>query len=155
MHFTLREPTPQDWPGILALADLASPWKSGDNPDWLENRKQAGTKGAVRFQLLAETVPGQPVGYAALEAGDRPGWLRVFLVVAPGQLNTVGEQLYRRLEVECQRIGPTGVWLREEPGDAELLDFFANQGFIETYRGPTAGGLEIVVMECRSRSHGD
>jgi hypothetical protein len=146
MQLILREPEAEDWPAILALADRASPWKSKANPAWLANRKRAGASNERCFHLLAEAVSGEVQGYAALEEGEKPGWLRIFLVVEREQLGTLGELLYLRLEKEWMRLKPDGVWLREEPGDSELLAFFKERDFNERLRSRLPDGLAIVVM---------
>ncbi len=149
MRLILRTPTEADWQPILAIADRASPWKKAHNPAWLAARQTRLKQGLLRFHVLAEGENGELLGYAALEAGEKPGWLRVFLVVTPENLETVGKRLYGCLEARIRLECPEGLWLREEPGDSELLAFFTQKGFQETFRGPVADSLQIVIAEKR------
>ena len=102
---------------------------------------------------MAENNAGELLGYAALEGGPQAGRYRVFLVLPPADLPTVGERLYDWLAAQWQGFGPAVIWLREEAGDADLLAFMAGKGFVETHRGPFKH-LSIVVMEMRLPDEG-
>jgi hypothetical protein len=93
-----------DWTAILARVNQACPCKSKDNPTWLVCRIRAESDDERRFRLLAEAGPGEESGYAASVAGEKPDWLRVFLVVKPGHLGSVEKPRDPRSEKERMRL---------------------------------------------------
>jgi len=60
MVLSLRSPTPDDWPLILSLADLAVPFDPGGNQEWLEKRRHFEGR---RSHYVAEDESGAVRGY--------------------------------------------------------------------------------------------
>jgi len=98
--------------------------------------------------VVLEDDSGRVQGYGALEGSPEPGRYRLFLIVPPEAFPTIGDSLYGRLEAAWREIGAKSIWMREEAGDVELLDFMAGKGFVETHRGMHEH-LMIVALEKR------
>src|SRR5690348_6266453 len=114
MQVAIREPRPDDWPGIHAAANAALPWASDGNATWLANRRQFDEARFQRRHYVAEDSDGTIRGYAAVEGDTEPGRFRVFLVTAPERLNAgLGQLLYERLEQDLAHMGATTAWARE------------------------------------------
>lgn len=145
----------EDWPDILALANLAAPGTAAANAVWLENRRRFDETRFARRHHLARDEDGTILAYGAIEGGDEPGRFRLFLVAEPATLETdVAAHLFDRLTVDLGELRATAVWMREETRDTDLLGFVGRRGFVETQRfiahGPDAGaseGIELVVLE--------
>lgn len=145
MH--ISAPAEADWAAILAVANASAPSKTADNPAWIENRRAfAGRK----HHFVARGASNAIVGFAAVEhSGDRR-W-RVFVVVAPPDLGTVGHALYQRLESALEDETVDALWACEEPADVELIAFLEARGFQSDGTRTLPSGL-VVVMLTLSRS---
>ena len=142
MGVILRIPLESDWTAIHEAADASAPW--ADNTEWLERRKQF--LGFPRRHYVAEnTETHRVIGYGAIEGEETQGKFRIFVVMSPDLLSTVGEQIYRRLKADLLDLNAEIVWAREESRD-RLLDFFGKQGIQEKHRFHD-NEMEIVVME--------
>ena len=134
-QWTLRPAAADDYPAILALADAAVPFDLEGNRRWLRYRQAFDDAQRLRRHYVATDDVGDVVGYGALEQqGDDVGRLRVYVVVAPSDLDGVGDTLYRHLWQEAQALLATRLWAREYGRDEAVLAFFAARGFRETGR---------------------
>ena len=91
---------------------------------------------------------GEVIGYGAVEeAGDDPGWFRIFVVLPNERLQTpVAEQLHDRLWSDPASFSAAGAWFREDAKLEEVIQFFEAHGYEETRRY-SAGGPMMVVMK--------
>jgi len=134
MPVELRLPVSADWDAVLAAADAAVPFDPAGNREWLGNRRCFDRTGGVRRHYVA--VEGRRVvGYGALElAAPEASRARLFVVLAPTLLTTVGEILYQRLIADAAELSVAVTWLREYTRDRPLLTFLYDRGFEETGR---------------------
>lgn len=143
MGFSLRAPVQSDWNAILALAHLAVPFDPEGNQGWLENRRKFEGR---RHHQVAEDESGAVRGYGAVEEGDLEGTYRTFLVMAPGDLPTVGDLLFERLLSEVTELGASLLWAREYAEDVALRTFLQERGFVERNRFTLPEHMEMVVL---------
>ncbi len=144
----LRPPGWADWDAVLAAADAAVPFDSTGNRAWLANRKCFDRTGGVRRHYVA-VDDERVIGYGAIELATACATrARLFIVVAPALLASMGETLYQRLITDAGVLGTSVVWLREYAGDDPLLAFLYERGFVETIRTPSPdGAFEHVTLE--------
>jgi hypothetical protein len=85
----------------------------------------------------------------AIECASEPGRFRLFLVMDPALLPTVGELMYSRLMDALRELGAEAVWVREFADDTPLLDFLLSKGLEERYRYhvPDVGDLVVLKRE--------
>jgi hypothetical protein len=85
-EITLRAPTDDDWPSILALAELSlSELPNAPSQDeWLNNRRSFSPSDGIQQHFVA-TSRERIVGYAGAEHRNEftMGGYRLFVVVAP------------------------------------------------------------------------
>jgi hypothetical protein len=142
MSIILRHPLGSDWAAILEVANLSAPW--ADNTEWLERRKTFA--GYLRHHYVAvETDLDRVIGYGAIEGEQTQGRFRIFVVTRPELLPTVGDQIYRQLDLDLSELNAEVAWAREESRDP-LIDFFREHGIHETARFHH-DEREIVIME--------
>jgi N-acetylglutamate synthase-like GNAT family acetyltransferase len=147
MAFELRQPVVADWDAVLAAADAAVPFDPISNREWLRNRQHFDDTGGCRRHYVA-FEDDRVIGYAAIELGT-PGATRarLFIVVAPTLLSSVGETLYQRLTADAAELGVATVWLREYARDEPLLAFLHERGFDDTMRTLSpSGDFEHVTL---------
>lgn len=145
MSMRLRSVQNADWPTVLELANVALPWDTEGNLEWLENRKQF--TGRRHHYLAEDAAAAQALGYGAIEEGPDPGTFRMFVVMAPALLSTDAAALiYDRLLADLATLEATGVWVREYTDDTAILSFFREKGFQERSRFTPTGYREMVVM---------
>ena len=140
---TIRPAAEDDWPGILNTAHAALPWDAEGNAEWLANRKAFDGK---RFHLVAETNEGI-VGYGAIEEGPVPDVYRIFMVMAPERLDTLGAALYDKLAAKLHEWNAVGTWVREYTKDEATVAFFRERGLVEANRFTPEGYEEMIVLK--------
>jgi predicted N-acetyltransferase YhbS len=150
MIIRLREAQEQDWPGILKAADASLPWQEAGNRQWLGNRRNFDVAHLRRRHYVAEeTGENRIVGYGSIEEGPESRRFRVFIVTDARLLDTVGNELYRRLREDLDTLQAQIAWVREEARDQALLAFFRALGFGSARQFRTPEGLEVVMLEQR------
>jgi L-amino acid N-acyltransferase YncA len=142
MTVILRAPLESDWDAILEAANASAPW--ADNSEWFERRK-AFVDFSRRHYVVENIESDRVIGYGAIEGEKTQGKFRIFVVMSPDLLPTIGEQMYRQLEMDLLDLNAEIVWAREAARDP-LLVFFRDHGFNETLRFHH-DQMEIVVME--------
>ncbi len=149
MQIKLRKAVETDWPAIREVANAASPWSPRESQEWLSNRLRFDQTGYTRRHYVAlDTTTGNVIGYGAVEGGQEAGRYRIFVVMSPDLLTTVGDLIYNQLLTDLSTLHARAIWAREYARDTALLDFLARYGFHETQRFPLQGsGEEAVVME--------
>ena len=135
-------PTEADWPAILDIADASAPTKAPDNPGWLERRR---TFPGQKHHIVARIDSDRVVGFGAAEYSGDGQW-RIFVVVPPDMLESVGDEIYRAVEASLRGDRVQGLWAREEPVDRELIAFFVARGFTATAPEATPTGQLVVVL---------
>lgn len=134
-------PSEADWPAIRALADASAPSKITDNQTWVENRRSfAGRK----HHVVAREASAEVVGFGAAE--DAGGRWRIFIVVQPPSLDSVGDALFRSLEASLREERVDSLWAREEPVDAGLIAFLKARGFQEAQPETLPSGQVVVLL---------
>src|SRR5258708_11356706 len=108
-EITLRAPPDDDWPAILALAELSLSElpNTPSQHEWLNNRRSFSPADGIQKHFVA-TSSGRIVGYACIEhriktnSGSEPidGVYRLFVVVAPSARRILGTRLLAKLR-EC------------------------------------------------------
>lgn len=146
----LREPTDEDWPAILALANESVEAVAGAGPqdEWAENRRRfASSPGLQRHWVAEATTSGELIGYVGVE--QQPGHaeaVRIFVVTSPADREGVGASLLDAALAEAHAIGATAAWLMEDVADADFIAFLGRHGFEEARRLPLPDGTAAVVL---------
>jgi hypothetical protein len=144
----LRTPNDADWPEIFGIANrsVADVPGAGDQADWLTNRRSFASHGSQAHFVVDER--GQVVGYGALEhdAATPAGHYRLFVVVDPDQLDSLGDVILRRLGELLDECGAVGSWFVEYADDRRLVPFIKARGYVESRRFALPSGLQAVVL---------
>ena len=140
---SILPPGDQDWPSVLAVANLSAPAKADANPSWLDNRRAFQGNGA---QLVARDDSGVIIGFGAIEE-TQTGSYRVFVVTSIDDLKSTGLELWEYLASELDRRGAMRVWAREERQDVELLRFFEGLQFVAAPVTRHDSGIDVVLLE--------
>lgn len=144
----LRRPRAEDWTSIRAAANAALPRAESQNEEWLEHRRAFDERRFVRRHYVAEDArSGTVIAYGAIESGSEPGRFRLFLVMDPALLPTVGELMYSRLTEAARALGAEAVWVREFADDKPVLDFLRSKGLEERSRYDVPGVGNLVVLK--------
>jgi len=130
---------------MLAAAHAARPRDRVQTESWLEHRCSFDERSFAPRHFVAE-ADGVVTAYGALEGSAEAGSFRLFLVMAPALLPTVGELLWARLETAAREFGATALWAREYADDTALLDFLRPKGFAENARYHVPGVGELVTL---------
>ncbi len=155
MNARLRIPLENDWPAILRAANASLPWQVEGNRQWLENRMKFDDRAYPRRHYVAQEVSsGEICGYGSIEGCGTPDRYRVFVVMDPALLDSVGETLFERLDEDLTSLGGRIAWVREETRDLPLLEFFRRHGFAGERTFTTEQGLEIVTLERNQKAAG-
>jgi len=111
-----------------------------DEEIWLHNRRQFDEKRYRRRQYVVERagterIPEQMIGYGAIEQSIFLPRYRLFLAAEAEALRAgVGDLLLDRLMDDLREAGAIKVWHRNYAQRAEVLEFLAARGFVETAR---------------------
>jgi hypothetical protein len=139
-----REPTDEDWPAILVLANRSVEGVPGAGPqnDWLRNRRQYDCSRGVRRLFVAVGSPGI-LGYGALEsaAPSQPNGYRIFIATAPEDRDRVTEEL--------AALDAREAWFIEYAADEKFLSFIRAGGFRKVRSFRLESGTELVVLTKR------
>jgi Acetyltransferase (GNAT) family len=137
-EIAMRAPTSDDWPAILALAELAVSEvpNAPSQLEWLDNRKSFSTSDGIQQHFLA-TSGERIVGYACIEYrnkttdGRKPidGAYRLFVVVAPPARRTLGTQLLAKLRECLIKLDARKAWMLEYEADAHFISYLEEMGF--------------------------
>jgi hypothetical protein len=152
---TLRAPTNDDWPAILALAELSlSELPNAPSQDeWLNNRRSFSPSDGVQPHFVA-TSRGCIVGYGCIEhrnkttSGTEPadGVYRLFVVVAPSERRTIGNRLLAKLRECLIDLGARRAWVVEYEADAGFLAYLDEMGFVRLATFKPENGTPAVEM---------
>lgn len=147
----VRPPTDDDWGIILRLANesVAHVPDAGPQDEWLENRRTFDRSKGTQVQLVAEEPSTHTIlGYGAVELRrDRdPNGCRLFVVASPGDLSSVGAQLFEHLWQSVLALHVARAWLTEYASDVPLQVFARERGFSEAARFWLPSGQEAVTL---------
>ena len=84
---------------------------------------------------------------SAIEQSDPEGAYRIFLVMAPDDLQRVGDMVFDRLLADLDDLGASLVWAREHVEDRAIRADLARRGFTERSRFTPHGHREMVVLD--------
>ena len=152
---TLRAPTDDDWPAILALAELSlSELPNAPSQDeWLNNRRSFSPSDGIQKHFVY-TSSGRITGYACIERrikisrGTEPadGVYRMFVVVAPSARRTLGTRLLAKLRECLINLGACRAWVVEYEDDAGFLAYLEEMGFVRLKTFKLDDGTPVVEM---------
>ena len=152
---TLRAPTNDDWPAILALAELSlSELPNAPSQDeWLNNRRSFTPPDGIQRHFVA-TSGERIVGYACIEhrhkTGDGnktvDGGYRLFVVVALSARTTLGTRLLAELRKCLIDLDARRVWLVEYEADAGFLAYLEERGFARVANFKLDDGTPVVEL---------
>lgn len=142
----LRKVQDDDWPAILALANaaVAHVTGAGSQQAWLDNRRSFDRAHGSQVQYVCEQG-GAIAGYGAVE-GDARGEWRMFIVVEPHRLPTVGSRLYGCALTVLRAMNVGHVWFTEYAQDEPLRSFAHERGFVDQRRMTLPAGPDVIVM---------
>ena len=137
-EIAMRAPTSDDWPEILAHAELAVSEvpNAPSQLEWLNNRKSFSTSDGIQQHFVA-TADEQIVGYGCIEHRIKTtngrkaidGVYRTFVVVAPLARRMLGTQLLAKLR-ECMiKVDARKAWMLEYEADARFISYLQEMGF--------------------------
>jgi len=142
-EIAMRPPGDDDWPAMLALAELAVSEvpNAPSQVEWLNNRKSFSPTDGIQQHFVATSGEGI-VGYACIEHrikitnGREPidGVYRLFVVVAPFARTTLGTRLLAELRTCLINLDARKAWVREYEADAKFLSYLEEMGFVELVR---------------------
>jgi hypothetical protein len=152
---TLRAPTHDDWPAILALAELslAELPNAPDQNEWLKNRQSFTPSDGIQRHFVA-TSDERIVGYGCIEhrnktsGGSEPsdGVYRLFVVVAPSERRTLGTRLLAKLRECLIDVRARRAWVVEYEADAGFLAYLNEMGFVKLKNFKLDDGSSVVEM---------
>jgi N-acetylglutamate synthase-like GNAT family acetyltransferase len=155
-EITLRAPADDDWPAILALAELSLA-ELPDPPsqhEWLTNRRSFSSSDGIQRHFVARSGE-RIVGYASIEHRDKTadgkkcvdGVYRLFLVVAPSARTTLGSRLLAKLRESLLDLGARRAWVLEYEADVGLISYLKEVGFVKSASYKLEdGGHPVVEM---------
>lgn len=147
VNIRMRAAEESDWPAILQMADQALPHSKPENKAWLHRRQTFNIERFLRRHYIAESEEnGQVLAYGCIEEGPEAEKFRVFVVMAPDRLASLGQKVYDRLLEDLREVQAQSLWVREEADDP-VLGLFRQQGFQQTAQFQIPNGREIVVLE--------
>jgi hypothetical protein len=154
-EITFRPPTSDDWPAILALAELSlSELPNAPSQDeWLNNRRSFSPSDGIQQHFVA-TSGEHLVGYGCIEhrnknnSGGKPaeGIYRLFAVVAPSERRTIGNRLLAKLRESLTELGARRAWVVEYEADAGFLAYLDEMGFVRLKTFKLHDGTPVVEM---------
>ena len=154
-EITLRTPTNDDWPAILALAELSlSELPNAPSQDeWLNNRKSFTPSDGIQRHFVA-TSDERVVGYGCIEHRNQAidgkktadSVYRLFVVVAPSERRTLGSYLLAKLRECLIDLGARRAWVVEYEADAGFLSYLEEMGFVRFANFKLNDGTPVVEM---------
>ncbi len=152
---TLRAPTDNDWPAILALAELSlfELPSALSQREWLNNRKSFTPSDGIQRHLVA-TSGERIVGYACIERRNKTdlgtksadGVYRLFVVVAPSARTTLGTRLLSRLRDYLIDLDARRAWVLEFEGDVGFISYLEKKGFARATSFKLDDGSPVIEM---------
>jgi hypothetical protein len=151
----VRAPADDDWPAILALAELSLA-ELPDAPsqhEWLNNRRSFSPSDGNQRHFVA-TSGDRIVGYACVEhrnktaSGRKPaeGVYRPFVVVAPSARTTLGTVLLAKLRESLIDLGARRAWVLEYEADAGFISYLEGMGFARSANFKLDDGTPVVEL---------
>jgi hypothetical protein len=151
----LRAPADDDWPAILALAELslAELPNAPSQQEWLNNRRSFSPTDGIQRHFVA-TSGDRIVGYACIEhrnktaSGRKPveGVYRLFVVVAPSARTTLGTMLLAKLRESLIDVGAHRAWVLEYEADAGFVSYLEEMGFVRSANFKLDDGSPVLEM---------
>jgi len=145
---TLRPPTDDDWPAILALAELSlSELPNAPNQnEWLKNRKSFKPSDGIQQHFVA-TSDERITGYACIEQRSKTdGVCRLFVVIAPLARRTLGTRLLGKLRECLIDLRARRAWVAEYEADIGFLAYLEEMGFVKLKTFKLEDGTPVVEM---------
>ncbi|MGA9721326.1 MAG: GNAT family N-acetyltransferase [Candidatus Binatus sp.] len=137
-EIALRPPTDDDWPAILALAELslAELPDAPSQQEWLNNRRSFTPANGVQRHFVA-TSGERIVGYACIEHRNQAAYrrkpvdsaYRLFVVVAPSARTKLGTYLLAKLRDSLIDLDARRAWLLEYEADTGFISYLEQVGF--------------------------
>ncbi|MFZ2060084.1 MAG: GNAT family N-acetyltransferase [Candidatus Binatus sp.] len=152
---TLRAPTDDDWPAILALAQLSLSElpNSPSQDEWLNNRRSFSPSDGIQRHFVAISDE-RIVGYACVEHRNKnidgretlDGVYRLFVVVAPSARHTLATRLLAKLRECLIDLAARRAWVVEYEADAGFLAYLKEMGFVKLKSFKLEDGNPMVEM---------
>jgi len=146
---TLRPPADDDWPAILALAELslAELPNAPSQQEWLNNRRSFTPSDGIQRHFVA-TSADRIVGYACIEHRIKtaPGVYRLFVVVPPSARTTIGTRLLTKLRENLIEVGVRRARVLEYEADAGFISFLEGMGFARSSNFKLDDGTPVVEL---------
>jgi SAM-dependent methyltransferase/N-acetylglutamate synthase-like GNAT family acetyltransferase len=145
-----------DWPAILDLAhrslgEVPSPPKQDD---WLRNRRTFSPSDGYQHHFVA-TLEQRIAGYAAIEClnDSAPGVYRLYVVVAPGDRESLGTALFEELRSHLLQLNARRAWMLEYTSDRSFMAFLQKLGFaaVNTVGLPDGTAAVRIVIDAPFR----
>jgi RNA polymerase sigma factor (sigma-70 family) len=130
----LRPFAATDWQTIPPFVYGLAPDFRQDEEVWLRNRQQFDEARYTRRQYVVEHAEtGQLIGYGSIEQTIFLPQYRLSLFAAPEWLRAgIGDLLLDQLLHDLRAADAIAVWHRNYAQAAEVLNFLAQRGFVET-----------------------
>jgi GNAT superfamily N-acetyltransferase len=154
-EIALRAPADDDWPAILALAELslAELPNAPSQQEWLNNRRSFTPADGIQQHFVA-TSDDRIVGYACIEYRNKAahrrepvdGAYRLFVVVAPSARTTLGTHLLAKLRDCLIDLGARRAWLLEYEADAGFISYLEQMGFLRLANFKLDDGTSVVEL---------
>lgn len=154
-EITLRAPADDDWPAILALAELslAELPNAPGQQEWLNNRRSFTAADGIQKHFVA-TSGERIVGYACVEHRNQTpnrrkpvdGVYRLFVVMAPSARATLGTHLLAKLRKCLIDLAARRAWLLEYEGDAGFISYLEQMGFVKVANFKLDDGSSVVEL---------
>jgi Acetyltransferase (GNAT) family len=154
-ELTLRAPTDDDWPAILALAErsLSELPNAPSQAEWLNNRRSFSPPDGIQRHFVA-TSDEQIVGYACIEHRSKTdGVYRLFVVVAPSARRTLGTCLLAKLRECLIDLRARRAWVAEYETDTGFLAYLEEMGFVKLKTFKLEDGTPVVEMSIDAPFH--
>jgi Acetyltransferase (GNAT) family len=151
----LRVPTNDDWPAILALAELSLSElpNAPSQQKWLNNRRSFTRSDGVQQHFVAASGD-RIVGYACIEHRNKTangmksadGVYRLFVVVGPSERTTLGTRLLAKLRESLLGLGASRAWMVEYEADAGFISYLEQKGFVRLHNFQLGDGSPVVEL---------
>jgi GNAT superfamily N-acetyltransferase len=152
---TLRPPTDDDWPAILAPAELSLSELPSvpSQQEWLNNRRSFAPSDGIQQHFVAISDE-RIIGYACIERRNKTNYgtepadsaCRLFVVVAPSERHSLGSHLLAKLRECLIDLGARRAWVVEYEADAGFLAYLEEMGFVRFANFKLEDGTPAVEM---------